>query len=78
MTQMRVTDLSNKVALEDDVSAGFVRNGHGDNVGQSLCLVDDGISVRQVSPVIHLDRTASYHPAQLLLDLVWGHKIRKY
>lgn len=58
-------------ALEGDVSAGFVRNGKGDNVGQSLCLMDDSISVRQVPPVLYSDLTASHHPAQLLLDLVW-------
>ncbi|TNN68841.1 hypothetical protein EYF80_020876 [Liparis tanakae] len=56
-------------ALEGDVSAGFVRNGHGDNVGQSLCLMDYSVSVRHVLPVLYLDLTASDHPAQLLLDL---------
>ena len=67
------TDLLDEVALEGDISAGFVRNGHGDDVGQSLWLVDDSVSVRQVLPVLHLDLPASNHPAQLLLDLVWMH-----
>ena len=51
--------------------ASSVKNGHGENVGQSLCLMDDSISVRQVLPVLSSGLTASYHPAQLLLDLVW-------
>lgn len=62
--------LFNKVALEGDVSAGLVRKSHGGDVSQSLCLMDDGVGEGQVLPVLDLNLTTSYHPAQLLLDLV--------
>lgn len=64
-------DLFNKVALEGDVSASLVRNGHRTNVTKPLRLMDDGVSERQVLPVLHSDLAASHHPGQLLLDLVW-------
>ncbi|KAA8585118.1 hypothetical protein FQN60_003812 [Etheostoma spectabile] len=58
-----------EVTLEGDVTAGFVRNGYGGNVGQSLCLMDDSISVGQVLPVLYSDLSATDHPAQLCLKL---------
>ena len=57
------SDLLNEVAVEVDVLAGSVRNCHGDDVGQSLCLVDDSVSEGQVPPVLDLHLTTSYHPA---------------
>ena len=78
MKRLRATDLFDKVALEGDVSAGFVRNWYGDNAGESLCLMNDGVSVGQVLPVIYSDLAASNHPAQLILDLVWRHKLRMF
>lgn len=47
-----------------------MRNSHWNNVGQSLYLMDDGVDVRQILPVLYPDVTAPYHPAQLLLNLV--------
>lgn len=67
----KATDLFDKVALIDDILAGLVRNSHGSNVGQPLRLVDDSIGERQVHPVLDSDLTASHHPGQLLVDLVW-------
>lgn len=78
--EQRATDLFNKVAFIDDVLAGLVRNSHGNNVGEPLRLVDDGVGERQVLPVLDSDLTASHHPGQLLLDLVWvpvGKKSRR-
>jgi len=46
-----------------------VRNGHRENAGQSLGLVDDGVSVGQLLPVLYPDLTTPYLPDQLLLDL---------
>ena len=63
--------LSNKIALEGHICAGDVRNRDGKDIRQSLCLMDDSVSVGQVHPVLYLDLTASNHPAQFLLDLVW-------
>lgn len=65
-------DLLDEEALEGDVLAGFVRKRHGDDVGQPLRLVDDGVREGKRPPVFNLDLTGSYHPAELLLDLVWG------
>ena len=65
------SDLLNEVALEGDVLAGGVRECHGNDVGQSLGLMDDGISVGQVLPVICPDLPTPYRAAQLLMDLVW-------
>lgn len=62
--------LFNKVSLEVDVSASFVRKRNREDVSQSLCLMDDGISERQVLSVSNLDLTVSYDLPQLLLDLV--------
>ncbi len=59
------------MTLESDVLACFVRKRHGEDAGQSLCLMDDSISEGQILPVLKLHWTTSYHPAQLLLDLVW-------
>lgn len=71
MTVWILIDLFNKVALKGDVLAGLVRDGQGNNVAQPLWLVDDGVSERQVLPILHSDLSASHHPGQLLLDLVW-------
>lgn len=66
--------LLDEEALEGDVLAGLVRKRHGDNVGQSLSLVDDGVREGEVLPVFHLNLPRPYDPAQLLLDLVWRQK----
>ena len=71
ITKLWVSNLFDKVALEGDVLTGFVRNCHGGNVGESLWFVDDCVSVGEALSVLHLDLTASNHPAQLLLDLIW-------
>lgn len=70
------TDLLDEVAPEGDVPTSFVRDGHGNDVGQSLCLMDDCVSVGQVLPVLHPDLTASHHMTQLLLDLVCAQTTR--
>lgn len=62
--------LFNKVAPELNISGRFVRKRHGDNVGQSLYLMDDGINIREVFPVFYPDSSVSHHLAELLLDLV--------
>ena len=69
MTRM-LSDLLDEVSLEGDISAGDVREGHGYNVGQSLGLMDDSISVGKVLPVLYQDLTTSYLPVDLLLNLV--------
>lgn len=61
-------NLSDEVALEGCVPAGSVRKTHGNDVGQSLSLVDDGFHVRQVLPVFYPHLTVPHHPAELLLD----------
>jgi len=67
------SDLLDEVTLEGDVLAGPVRY-HGEDAGQPLRLVDDGVCEGQVLPVLDLHLATSYRPAQLLLDLVWGRK----
>ena len=64
------TNLFNEVTLEGDVLAGFVGQGHGGDVGQSLRLMDDGVGEGKVLPVFDLHLTTSDHLAQLLPDLV--------
>jgi len=64
-------NLFNEVTLEGDVFGSFVWKPLWHDVGQSLCLMDDSVGEGQVLPVFHLHLTTSYHPAQLLLDLVW-------
>lgn len=66
--EKRALNLSDEVSLEDGVSAGSVRKTHGNDVGQSLSLVDDGFDVRQVFPVFDAHLAVPHHPAELLLD----------
>lgn len=71
-------NLFDEVSLEGGVSAGSVRKTHGNDVGQSLSLMDDGFDVRQVFPVFNPHMTVPHHPAELLLDpicLDMGRKI---
>lgn len=60
------------MTLEGDVLACSVRHCYGEDVGQSLCFMDDGVGEGQVRPVLDLNLTTSYHTAQLLPDLVWN------
>lgn len=71
MQRLAHTDLLDEESLEGDVLAGFVRKSHGNNVGQSLSLMDDGVREGELPPVFNLNLTESDHPAELLLDLVW-------
>lgn len=64
------SDLLDEETLKSDILAGFVRKCHGDNVGYSLSLMDDSICEGKALPVFNLNLTRSYHPVQLLLDLV--------
>lgn len=64
----RALNLFDEVALEGGVSAGSVRKTDGNNVGQSLSLMDDGVDIRQVFPVFYTHLTVPHHPAELLLD----------
>lgn len=68
---MWVTDLFDEVPIQSDVLAGLMRNIVGANVTQSLWLMDDSINVWEVLPVLYSNRTASNHPPQFLMDLVW-------
>ncbi len=45
--------LSNKISLEGHICGGDVRNRHGKDIRQSLCLMDDSVSVGQVLPVLY-------------------------
>lgn len=63
-------DLFNEVSLEGGVSAGSVRETQGSDVGQSLSLMDDSFSVRQVFPVFYAHLAVSHHPAELLLNTI--------
>lgn len=65
------SDLFDEVALEGDVLRGLVQNGHGDDVAESLNLVDDGVGVRKVLAVIHVNRPVSDHLVQLVVDALW-------
>ena len=49
-----------------------MRKGHRENASKSLGLMDDGISVGQVLPVLYPDLTIPCLPSQLLLDLSYG------
>ena len=69
MTHM-LSDLLYEVSVEGDISAGDVRDGQRCNVGQSLGLMDDSISVGKVLPVLYQDLSTSYHPVDLLLNLI--------
>lgn len=69
------SDLLDEVTLEGDVLRRFVRNRHGDDVGQPLSLVDDGVGEGQLHPVLHLHLATPYHLAQLLADPVWDANI---
>lgn len=69
------TDFFDKVSLEGDIPAGFVWNGHGNDARQSLRLMDHSIGEREVFTIFCPNVTASDHPGQLLLDLVWEIKV---
>lgn len=61
--------LFDDVSLEGDIFGGAVPYcGH--NICHSLYFMNDSISVWQLLLILHLDLTASYNPAQLLLDPV--------
>lgn len=65
-------DLLDEVAVEGHVLAGPVRERHGNDVGQPLRLMDDGVGVGQILAVFHLDLTITDHLVQLLSDLLCG------
>lgn len=68
---MAKSHFCDEVTLEGHVLAGPVRQRHGQDAGQPLGLVDDGISEGKVPPVLHLHLPTSDHPANLLLHLVY-------
>lgn len=63
--------LLNEVTLEHCVFAHLVRKRDGQDVGQPLRLMDDGVREGQVLSVLQLNLTTSDDPVQLLLDPVW-------
>lgn len=77
MSSEKAADLPDKESPEGDVSAGLVRKRHRDNIRQPLSLVNDGVGVRQVFPIIDTDLTTSYYLLQLLVDLLCTHKRKK-
>lgn len=61
------------VSLEGDIFGGAMPYcGH--NIYHSLYFMNDSVSVWQLLPILHLDLTASYNSAQLLLDLLCERK----
>ena len=53
----RLSNLSDEKSLQGDILSSDVRKGHWDNASQSLGLMNDGISVGQLLPVLYPDLT---------------------
>lgn len=68
---MLKSHLLDEVTLEGHVLAGPARQRHGQDAGQPLGLVDDGISEGHALTVLHPHLPTSDHPADLLLHLVY-------
>lgn len=64
------SDLWDEVTLESHILAGPMRQCHGQDVGKSLGLVDDGVSEGQVPPVLQMHQATSNYLVDLLMHLI--------
>lgn len=62
--------LPDEMTLECDVLSGFVWKRRWDDVCHPLGFMENGVSVRKVFPVCHLNLTVSYDSSQLFLNFV--------